>query len=109
MTVVLKDWALLFHGFATRMKFNFCTIIFNNILRQLDQKKSRQVALPSPCLIVDFILGCKDLSLPSDSWFRELDVMVMHKLLGSGIAPPSLTHSMLRASSWKEEVAWHPI
>ncbi|KAI5676396.1 hypothetical protein M9H77_07346 [Catharanthus roseus] len=68
------------------------------LLWELDQKKNRQVTLPSLCLISDFILGYKDLSLPSDSLVRELDVMVMPKLIGLGIAPPSSTHLVPRAT-----------
>lgn len=63
-------------------EINLCTMIFKNIIRQLDQKKARTLAMPSPCLITEFFLGCRDLSLPSDSWCRELELlMICHLVL----------------------------
>ncbi|KAI5668017.1 hypothetical protein M9H77_17870 [Catharanthus roseus] len=47
--------------------------IFKNILRQIDQMKASKIALPCPYLISEYLLGSRDLSLPSDSYVRALD------------------------------------
>ncbi|KAI5681113.1 hypothetical protein M9H77_02340 [Catharanthus roseus] len=38
--------------------------------------------------------GCRDLSLPSNSWIKALDPMVMPKIVAPGVAPPFPTPSM---------------
>ncbi|KAI5671851.1 hypothetical protein M9H77_12215 [Catharanthus roseus] len=68
VTIVLKERAHLLYAFATRKRINICTVILRNILRQIDQKKANKKTLPYLCLISEYLLGCRDLSLPSDSW-----------------------------------------
>lgn len=71
----------MLYAFATMMRINLCTIILKNTPRQLDQRKAKHIALPSPCLIPVFVLGCRDFSSPTDSWVRELDIMVMPEII----------------------------
>ncbi|KAI5672780.1 hypothetical protein M9H77_13144 [Catharanthus roseus] len=70
VTAVLKERAHLLYTFAIRKRINICTVIFKNILRKIDQKKANNIALSCPCLISEYLLGCKDLSLLSDFWAR---------------------------------------
>ncbi|KAI5653589.1 hypothetical protein M9H77_30776 [Catharanthus roseus] len=60
VTAISKERAHLLYDFATRKRINLCTIIFRNILRQIDQKKASKFALPSPCLISEYILAYLD-------------------------------------------------
>ncbi|KAI5668676.1 hypothetical protein M9H77_18529 [Catharanthus roseus] len=89
ITIVLKEMAHLLYAFATRKRINLCIVIFRNILRNIDQKKPSKIVLPSPCLISEYILRCRDLSLPTDSWMRELNLLVMPNIIAPGIVPPS--------------------
>ncbi|KAI5663243.1 hypothetical protein M9H77_22566 [Catharanthus roseus] len=61
-----QERAHLLYAFATRKKINICTVIFRNIRKQIDRKNASEIALPCPCLISEYLLGCKDISLPSD-------------------------------------------
>lgn len=63
MIVVLKDRSHMLYAFVSKKNINLCTIIFKIILRQLDQRKANKNALPSPCLIFEYILTCRDLFL----------------------------------------------
>ncbi|KAI5653274.1 hypothetical protein M9H77_30461 [Catharanthus roseus] len=67
VTIVLKERAHLFYAFAIRKRINICTVIFRNILRQIYQKKASKIALQCPRLISEYLLGCRNLSLPSNS------------------------------------------
>ncbi|KAI5663395.1 hypothetical protein M9H77_22718 [Catharanthus roseus] len=80
VTALLKEMTHLLHTFSTRKRINLFTVMLRNILRKIDQKKASKIALPSPCLISKYILGCRDLSLPTDSWLRELYPLVMPKI-----------------------------
>ncbi|KAI5677376.1 hypothetical protein M9H77_08326 [Catharanthus roseus] len=91
--VVLKERAHLLYAFSTRKMINICIVIFRNILRQIDQKKASKIALPCLFLISEYLLGCRDLSLPSDSWVRALDPLVMPKIIVPSVVPPSPTLS----------------
>ncbi|KAI5653486.1 hypothetical protein M9H77_30673 [Catharanthus roseus] len=100
VTVVLKERAHLLYTFVTRKKINICTVTFRNILIQIDKKKSNihkkkanKIALPYPCLSSEYLLGCIDPLLPSDSWERALDPLVMPKNTAPGVVPDSLTPS----------------
>ncbi|KAI5681484.1 hypothetical protein M9H77_02712 [Catharanthus roseus] len=73
VTVVLKKRAHLLYAFATRKRINICTVIFKNILRQIDQKKASKIALPL------------DLSLPSDFWVKALHTLVMPKIIAPSV------------------------
>lgn len=95
MTAIFIDRAHMLYDFVTKKKIYLCTIVFKNILKQFDQRKANRIALPSSCLIYEYILAYKDLSLPSDSWFKQLDTMVMPKFLPFGDVPSSPTHSVL--------------
>ncbi|KAI5681869.1 hypothetical protein M9H77_03097 [Catharanthus roseus] len=70
---------------------NICTVIFKNILRHIDQKKSSKITLPCPC--------CRDLSLPSDSWVRALDPLVMPKTTTLEMVSPFTTSSIQEHTS----------
>ncbi|KAI5681360.1 hypothetical protein M9H77_02587 [Catharanthus roseus] len=61
----------LLYAFSTEKKINICTVIFKNILMQMDQKKTSRIALPRPYLITEYLLGCRDLSMPFDSGVRH--------------------------------------
>ncbi|KAI5682014.1 hypothetical protein M9H77_03242 [Catharanthus roseus] len=75
-------------------RINRCTVIFRNILRQIDQNKANTIDLLCACLIFEYILGCKVLSMPFDSWVRALDpLVVMPKIVAHGVVPPSPTPS----------------
>ncbi|KAI5657401.1 hypothetical protein M9H77_26194 [Catharanthus roseus] len=90
---LLRERVHLLYTFATRKGINIRTIIFKNILRLIDQKKANKIALPCPCLISNYLLGCMDLSLPS--WVRALNPLVMPKIVAPSVVPPSPTPSIL--------------
>ncbi|KAI5681106.1 hypothetical protein M9H77_02333 [Catharanthus roseus] len=85
--------AHMLYALATKQKFNSCIVIFKNIFRQIGQKKAIKIALPCSCLITEYLLCCKDLSLPFDFWGRALDALVMTKNIAPGLVPPTLTPS----------------
>lgn len=90
--VMLKERAHLLYALVTKKKFNLCIVIFKNIMRQLYQRKARTLALSS-LLITEFGLGCKDLSLPTYLWSRELDILMMPKTLLSRVVTSSPTQT----------------
>ncbi|KAI5667655.1 hypothetical protein M9H77_17508 [Catharanthus roseus] len=93
ITTILKERSHLLYVFATRRRINICIVIFRNILRQIDQKKASKTALLCPCLISEYLLCCRDLSLSSNSWVRALEPLVMPKIIAPGVVPPSPTLS----------------
>ncbi|KAI5649898.1 hypothetical protein M9H77_35903 [Catharanthus roseus] len=82
-------------------------IIPRNILRQMDQKKASNIVLPSPCVISKYILECRDLYLPIDSWVKKLDTLVMPRL--QLLVPPSLTPSILGHKDPKSTMMASPL
>ncbi|KAI5653601.1 hypothetical protein M9H77_30788 [Catharanthus roseus] len=93
VTAVPKERAHILYALATRKRINICNVIFRNILRKIDQKKASKIAFPCPYLISGYLLSCRGLSLPSDSWVRTLDPLVMPKIVPVSVVPPSPTPS----------------
>ncbi|KAI5662966.1 hypothetical protein M9H77_22289 [Catharanthus roseus] len=84
---LFRERAHLLYAFATMKKINICTVIFRNILKKIDQKKTSKIALPHLCLISEYILGCRDLSLLSNSWVSALDPLVLPKIVAPSVVP----------------------
>ncbi|KAI5652592.1 hypothetical protein M9H77_29779 [Catharanthus roseus] len=85
ITVVLKERAHLLYAFASKKKINICTMIFKNISGRLTRRRAYTNT--------EYLLCCKDLSIPSDSWVRALEPLVMPNSTAPGVMPPSPTPS----------------
>ncbi|KAI5653600.1 hypothetical protein M9H77_30787 [Catharanthus roseus] len=92
VTAVPKERAHLLYALATRKRINIYNVIFRNILRKIGQKKASKIAFPCPHLISGYLLSCRGLSLPSDSWVRTLDPLVMPKIVAVSVVPPFQLH-----------------
>ncbi|KAI5649606.1 hypothetical protein M9H77_35611 [Catharanthus roseus] len=94
VTVFLKKKVHLLYVFATKKRINICIVILRNILKQIDQNKANEIAFP--CLISEYLLGCRDLFLPFVSWVEALDPLMMLKIIVPGMVPLSPAPSILR-------------
>ncbi|KAI5677193.1 hypothetical protein M9H77_08143 [Catharanthus roseus] len=81
VTVIRKKKGHLLYAFATQKNINICT------------KKASKIALSFLYLITEYLLGYRDLSIPSDSWVRALDPLVMPKSTALSVVPQSHTLS----------------
>ncbi|KAI5663414.1 hypothetical protein M9H77_22737 [Catharanthus roseus] len=57
------------------------------------QPMASKITLPCPFLIIEYLLDCGDLSIPSDSWVKALDPLLMPKSTAPSVVPPSPTLS----------------
>lgn len=87
---LIRDTAQLLYVFTTKQNINHGTIIYHNMLHYVNLEKTKNLALPSLFLIFEYLLSCKEMFVPKDRIYKEIDRLHLPKGVVLVAVPSSL-------------------